>query len=91
MFTITARHRGRPVELRWENGKLTGDKAAVAEVLDQAKWRSVGVGAGPVWSGPPTLAEALPAYLLLIEALDDVKVTGGKAPSIPQVPPGAIP
>ena len=77
-FTVKGKFDGRPVELAWEDGQLTGDPEAVERIRYRAflmRGEPIRLGTGPVSRGDH-LHQPEAALDLIVRALTEVEVNG---------------
>lgn len=85
MFAMTVRTAGRIVRLKWDDGELTGDPAAVLVIQDMARvalrqGRPLGPPEGP-WATTPYLKDPIGAATLMSEFADEILSVTGDLPS----------
>lgn len=92
-FTIRGRTiTGRKAAVTWDAGKLTGDEATVDLIEIEAQvmeGRPVGWPAGP-YTETKHLENPLSALALILRVIE-FESAEGDVPTLPAVPPGAIP
>lgn len=91
-FELTATCQGDPIRIRWEDGVITGnDVYAVTRLISETRTTlPVNVPAGPSWSGPAIIQNAIPVFMLADYLFDDVELVSGELPPLPKLPEGAI-
>lgn len=91
MFEVRGRFVNRDVTISWDNGELGGDEFAVRwakNIAEIREGRSVGPVCGP-YTQTKHLDNALSAYFILTQSLDEVYDVTGDVPTVP-VTPGVI-
>ena len=85
-FTLTGTRDGQPLSLTWDDGQLSGDPGAVAEVQALAQAYDGQPVAGSLSPATHTAAEHLAsptsAYALAQLAFDDMPTLHGEVPGL---------
>ena len=85
MFNLVGMYKDAVVEMAWDDGKLTGDPAAVARVERRAvelDGVDVGQPTGP-FTKANHLSDPLSALLIIDAVLDEIGVLEGDIPEAP--------
>jgi len=93
MFKVKAKMDGREIEIKWDNGSLTGDPLAVETVISEAEMAlEVGPPTGP-FTGEDHLKNELSASILIVKTMDynTAELIEGAWPQIPtKLPDGVV-
>lgn len=82
-FTIRGNLGGRPVEVEWDDGQLTGDE--LVQLLVDARVRAGGRAVELTPTGPyfaPGVEQLAAAYATIVDVLDEVTDVEGDAPTV---------
>lgn len=94
MFTMVGNldsSDGELFDITWDDGALTGDERAIAEMELALPYYQVGIPGYPSWAGDDMLEIDLACYLLAYRLFFNVRVTAGAIVTVvPDVPDGAV-
>lgn len=90
MIELKVNWMGQQFFLAWDDGHLSGDMAAVKQLMSVVDYSQVSVPGLPMWEGKAILKHAGATYLFAKQLFDEVELVAGDLPDLGEVPEGAV-